>query len=48
MLQGVNVSAEQVMEEVTAQMRHHGAHLSRAASFFSMLLSGTFILVFIS
>ncbi|XP_075032029.1 E3 ubiquitin-protein ligase DCST1 [Calonectris borealis] len=48
MLQGINVSAEQLMEEVTSQLRQHGAHLGQAVSFFRLLLSWTFLLVFIS
>ncbi|KAM9251983.1 E3 ubiquitin-protein ligase DCST1 [Cariama cristata] len=48
MLVGANLSSEQLMEEVTSQMRQHGAHLGQAISFFRLLLSGTFLLVFIS
>ncbi|KFM12896.1 DC-STAMP domain-containing protein 1, partial [Aptenodytes forsteri] len=48
MLLGANVSAEQLMEEVTSHLRQHGAHLGQAISFFRLLLSCTFLLVFIS
>lgn len=48
MLLGANVSAEQLMEEVTSQLQQHGAHLGQAISFFRLLLSCTFLLVFIS
>uniref|UniRef100_A0A8B9N857 DC-STAMP domain containing 1 n=1 Tax=Accipiter nisus TaxID=211598 RepID=A0A8B9N857_9AVES len=48
MLLGANVSAEQLMEEVTSHLQQHGAHLGQAISFFRLLLSCTFLLVFIS
>lgn len=48
MLMGFNVSAEQLVQEVTAQLRQHGARLDQAFSFFRLLLSCTFVLVFIS
>ncbi|XP_042640834.1 LOW QUALITY PROTEIN: E3 ubiquitin-protein ligase DCST1 [Tyto alba] len=48
MILGVNVSAEQLMEEVMSQVRQHGARLNRTFSFFRLLLSYTFLLVFIS
>ncbi|XP_074784872.1 E3 ubiquitin-protein ligase DCST1 [Athene noctua] len=48
MMSGISVSAEQLMEEVTSHMRQHGDHLNRAVSFFRLLLSYTFLLVFIS
>ncbi|XP_010562468.1 PREDICTED: DC-STAMP domain-containing protein 1 [Haliaeetus leucocephalus] len=48
MLLGANVSAEQLMEEVTLHLQQHGAHLGQAISFFRLLLSCTFLLVFIS
>ncbi|KAM9264326.1 E3 ubiquitin-protein ligase DCST1 [Morus bassanus] len=48
MLLGANVSAEQLMEEVTSHLRQHSSHLGQAISFFRLLLSCTFLLVFIS
>ncbi|XP_074708966.1 E3 ubiquitin-protein ligase DCST1 [Strix uralensis] len=48
MMSGINVSAEQLMEEVTSHVRQHGARLNRVVSFFRLLLSYTFLLVFIS
>ncbi|KAM9623288.1 E3 ubiquitin-protein ligase DCST1 isoform 2-T2 [Morphnus guianensis] len=48
MLLGANVSAEQLMEEVTSRLQQHGAHLGQAVSFFRLLLSCSFLLVFIS
>ncbi|XP_050571776.1 E3 ubiquitin-protein ligase DCST1 [Cygnus atratus] len=48
MLVGINVSGEQIVEEVTSQIRQHSAHLGQAISFFRLLLSFTFLLVFIS
>ncbi|KAM6365310.1 E3 ubiquitin-protein ligase DCST1 [Pluvialis apricaria] len=48
MLLGANVSAEQLMVTVTSHLQEHGARLGRAVSFFRLLLSFTFILVFIS
>lgn len=48
MLVGINVSGEQIVEEVTSQIRQHSARLGQAFSFFRLLLSFTFLLVFIS
>ncbi|KAM6190258.1 E3 ubiquitin-protein ligase DCST1 [Sarcoramphus papa] len=48
MLLGANVSAEQLMEEVSSHLQQHGARLGQAVSFFRLLLSCTFLLVFIS
>ncbi|KAM6112536.1 E3 ubiquitin-protein ligase DCST1 [Phoenicopterus ruber ruber] len=48
MLLGTNVSAEQLMDEVTSHLRQHSAHLGQTISFFRLLLSCTFLLVFIS
>lgn len=48
MLVGINVSGEQIVEEVTSQIRQHSARLDQAFSFFRLLLSFTFLLVFIS
>lgn len=48
MLLDANVSAEQLMQEVTAHLQEHSARLGRAVSFFRLLLSLTFLLVFIS
>lgn len=48
MLQGVNVSAQELVEEVNAQLRQHGSHFVQAISLFRFLLSFTFLLVFIS
>ncbi|XP_040395233.1 E3 ubiquitin-protein ligase DCST1 isoform X2 [Cygnus olor] len=48
MLVGINVSGEQIVEEVTSQIRQHSARLGQAVSFFRLLLSFTFLLVFIS
>ncbi|KAM6309486.1 E3 ubiquitin-protein ligase DCST1 [Podargus strigoides] len=48
MLLGANVSAERLIGEVTSQMRRHGARLDRAVSFFRLVLSFSFLLVFIS
>ena len=47
-LVGIDVSAEQIVEEVTANIRQHSARLHSAASFLRLLLSFTFVLVFIS
>nr|XP_021138077.1 DC-STAMP domain-containing protein 1 [Columba livia] len=48
MLHGVNVSAQELVEEVNAQLRQHGSHFVQAVSLFRFLLSFTFLLVFIS
>ncbi|XP_035170454.1 E3 ubiquitin-protein ligase DCST1, partial [Oxyura jamaicensis] len=48
MLVGINVSGEQIVEEVTSQIQQHSTRLGRAVSFFRLLLSFTFLLVFIS
>ncbi|XP_075593029.1 E3 ubiquitin-protein ligase DCST1 [Balearica regulorum gibbericeps] len=48
MLMGANMSAEQLMEEVTSHLQEHSARLGQAISFFRLLLSCTFLLVFIS
>ncbi|XP_068271216.1 E3 ubiquitin-protein ligase DCST1 [Nyctibius grandis] len=48
MLVGIDMPVEQVMEEVTSHLRQHSARLDRAFTFFRLLLSFTFILVFIS
>ncbi|XP_010725526.1 E3 ubiquitin-protein ligase DCST1-like [Meleagris gallopavo] len=47
-LVGIDVSAEQIVGEVTAHIQQHSARLHRAASFLRLLLSFTFLLVFIS
>nr|XP_013797173.1 PREDICTED: DC-STAMP domain-containing protein 1 [Apteryx mantelli mantelli] len=48
MLLGANVSRERLVEEVASHVRQHSARLGRAISFFRLLLSCTFLLVFIS
>lgn len=48
MLLGTGMSAEQLMEEVTSHLRQHSDRLGQAVSFFRLLLSFTFLLVFIS
>lgn len=48
MLQGVNVSAQELVEEVNSQLRQHSSHFGQAVSIFRFLLSFTFLLVFIS
>ncbi|XP_074930917.1 E3 ubiquitin-protein ligase DCST1 [Phalacrocorax aristotelis] len=48
MLLGTNMSVQQLMEEVTSHLRQHKSHLGQAMSFFRLLLSCTFLLVFIS
>ncbi|KAM9214667.1 E3 ubiquitin-protein ligase DCST1 [Leptosomus discolor] len=48
MLLGANVSAEQLMEDVTSHLQQHGDRLARAISLFRLVLSCTFLLVFIS
>lgn len=48
MLLDANISAAQLMEEVNSHLQQHGTHLGRAISFFRLLLSFTFLLVFIS
>lgn len=47
MLVGTEV-AEQLRKEVTSQLRQEGARLGLAISFFRLLLSFTFLFVFIS
>ncbi|KAM6395143.1 E3 ubiquitin-protein ligase DCST1 [Rhynochetos jubatus] len=48
MLMGVNISTEQLIEEVNSNLQQHSARLGRTISFFRFLLSCTFVLVFIS
>ncbi|XP_051497202.1 E3 ubiquitin-protein ligase DCST1 [Apus apus] len=48
MLMGINVSAEQLVEDVTGHLRQQGARLDRAFTFFRLVLSCTFLLVFLS
>ncbi|XP_054038459.1 LOW QUALITY PROTEIN: E3 ubiquitin-protein ligase DCST1 [Rissa tridactyla] len=48
MLLDANISAARLMEEVNSHLQQHGTHLGRAVSFFRLLLSFTFLLVFIS
>ncbi|KAM6039311.1 E3 ubiquitin-protein ligase DCST1 [Chlamydotis macqueenii] len=48
MLAGANLSAVQLMEEVTSHLDQHSASLGQAVSVFRLLLSCTFLLVFIS
>ncbi|XP_067169208.1 E3 ubiquitin-protein ligase DCST1 [Apteryx mantelli] len=48
MLLGANVSRERLVEEVASHVRQHSSRLGRAVSFFRLLLSCTFLLVFIS
>lgn len=43
-----NVSAEQLMEEVTSHFQEHGARLGQTFSIFRLVLSFSFILVFIT
>ncbi|KAM8986117.1 E3 ubiquitin-protein ligase DCST1 isoform 1-T2 [Ara ararauna] len=43
-----NVSAEQLMEEVTSHLREHSTRLSQTFSIFRLVLSFSFILVFIT
>ncbi|XP_064032015.1 E3 ubiquitin-protein ligase DCST1 [Pogoniulus pusillus] len=48
MLMGINVSVAQLMQDVTSQLEHHGTRISQAYSILRLLLSFTFLLVFIS
>ncbi|XP_009994562.1 PREDICTED: DC-STAMP domain-containing protein 1 [Chaetura pelagica] len=48
MLMGINVSAEQLVEDVAGHLRQQGARVDRAFTFFRMVLSCTFLLVFLS
>ncbi|XP_027641643.2 E3 ubiquitin-protein ligase DCST1 [Falco peregrinus] len=48
MLMGANITSEQLLEEVNKQLQQHGAYVGQAVTFFRLLLSFTFLLVFIS
>ncbi|KAM6226066.1 E3 ubiquitin-protein ligase DCST1 [Porphyrio hochstetteri] len=48
MLLGVNLSAQEVIQEVTSHLEQHRERLGLATSSFRLLLSCTFVLVFIS